>query len=98
MDNLIEDPVAYYKSAKNPELQKIGPRYGPRMISVSVPKNRRPYDEIAIHGSVRKFQDTIGTDVSYGCIRMYNNDVKGLYGLLDEQFGKGIGTLVVITP
>src|SRR3989338_2434978 len=98
VDRMVEDPVAYYKSAKDQELQKIGPRYGPRMISVGVPKNRRPYDEIAFHGSVTRLQDTIGTDASYGCIRMNNQEIKKLYGLLDEQFGKGIGTLVVITP
>lgn len=98
VDNIIEDPVAYYKSAKDPQLQNIGPRYGPRMISLDVPINRRPYDEIAIHGSVRKLQDTIGTNVSYGCIRMNNQEIKAVYELLEGQFGKGIGELVIITP
>lgn len=36
-------------------------------------------DEIAIHGTTRKTRESIGTSASYGCIRMYNEDIEDLY-------------------
>jgi lipoprotein-anchoring transpeptidase ErfK/SrfK len=36
-------------------------------------------DEIAIHGTTRKMRGSIGTAASYGCIRMFNEDVADLY-------------------
>lgn len=39
--------------------------------------------EIAIHGSNRKMRASIGTAASFGCIRMYNEDVQDLYARID---------------
>jgi lipoprotein-anchoring transpeptidase ErfK/SrfK len=36
-------------------------------------------DEIAIHGTTRSMRASVGTAASYGCIRMYNEDVIDLY-------------------
>ncbi|MDE2363308.1 MAG: L,D-transpeptidase [Hyphomicrobiales bacterium] len=36
-------------------------------------------DEIAIHGTTRNMRRSIGSAASYGCIRMYNEDVADLY-------------------
>jgi lipoprotein-anchoring transpeptidase ErfK/SrfK len=36
-------------------------------------------DQIAIHGTTRKMRASIGTAASYGCIRMFNEDVSDLY-------------------
>jgi lipoprotein-anchoring transpeptidase ErfK/SrfK len=44
--------------------------------------------EYAIHGTNRP--QSIGGFVSYGCIRMYNSDIRELYGLVD------IGTPVIV--
>ena len=35
--------------------------------------------EIAIHGSTRSMRASIGTAASFGCIRMYNEDIVDLY-------------------
>ena len=45
--------------------------------------------EYAIHGT--NMPSSIGGFVSYGCIRMYNEDVLDLYGRV------GVGTTVVVT-
>jgi lipoprotein-anchoring transpeptidase ErfK/SrfK len=45
-------------------------------------------DEYAIHGTNRP--QSIGGFVSYGCIRMYNRDIRKLYSLVD------IGTPVIV--
>jgi lipoprotein-anchoring transpeptidase ErfK/SrfK len=37
-------------------------------------------DEIAIHGTTRLMRGSVGTAASYGCIRMYDEDVIDLYG------------------
>jgi lipoprotein-anchoring transpeptidase ErfK/SrfK len=44
--------------------------------------------EYAIHGTNRR--DSIGTKASYGCIRMYNEDVVELFDRV------GVGTRVVV--
>jgi lipoprotein-anchoring transpeptidase ErfK/SrfK len=36
-------------------------------------------DEIAIHGTTRTMRASIGSAASYGCIRMYNEDVIDLF-------------------
>ena len=46
--------------------------------------------EIAIHGTAAKMRNSIGTAASYGCIRMYNEDIEDLYQRVDE------GALVVM--
>jgi lipoprotein-anchoring transpeptidase ErfK/SrfK len=45
--------------------------------------------EYAIHGT--NMPNSIGGFVSYGCIRMYNEDVLDLFGRV------GVGTTVVVT-
>ena len=45
--------------------------------------------EYAIHGTNNP--SSIGGFVSYGCIRMYNEDIMDLYGRV------GVGTRVVVT-
>jgi lipoprotein-anchoring transpeptidase ErfK/SrfK len=36
-------------------------------------------DEVAIHGTTATMRASVGTAASYGCIRMYNEDVVDLY-------------------
>jgi lipoprotein-anchoring transpeptidase ErfK/SrfK len=48
--------------------------------------------EIAIHGTTRKMRKSVGTAASFGCIRMYNEDVVDLYGRVQ------VGTRVVSVP
>lgn len=66
-----------------PDLIPPGPRnpLGPRAMLLSG-------TEYAIHGTNRR--SSIGTRASYGCIRMYNEDVVELYGRVS------IGTPVVV--
>lgn len=47
--------------------------------------------EIAIHGTNAQMRPTVGTAVSYGCIRMYDEDVIDLYRRVH------VGTTVVMT-
>jgi lipoprotein-anchoring transpeptidase ErfK/SrfK len=49
-------------------------------------------DEIAIHGTTRTMRASVGTAASYGCIRMYNEDVIDLYDRVS------VGANVVMTP
>lgn len=48
--------------------------------------------EIAIHGTNAHMRHSIGTAASYGCIRMYNEDVLDLYHRVE------VGTPVVAVP
>ena len=48
--------------------------------------------EIAIHGTTRSMRKSIGTAASYGCIRMYNEDVVDLFARV------AVGTPVVAVP
>jgi lipoprotein-anchoring transpeptidase ErfK/SrfK len=47
-------------------------------------------DQIAIHGTTKTMRRSIGTAASYGCIRMYNEDVADLYSRVT------VGTPVVM--
>ncbi len=49
-------------------------------------------DEIAIHGTTVSMRKSVGTAASYGCIRMYNEDVIDLYQRV------AVGTPVVAIP
>jgi lipoprotein-anchoring transpeptidase ErfK/SrfK len=49
-------------------------------------------DEIAIHGTTAAMRKSVGTAASYGCIRMYNEDVIDLYQRV------AVGTPVVAVP
>ena len=49
-------------------------------------------DEIAIHGTSQSMRASVGHAVSYGCIRMLNEDVTDLFARVQ------VGTPVVMTP
>ena len=49
-------------------------------------------DEVAIHGTTRKMRGSVGTAASYGCIRMFNEDVIDLYDRVS------VGADVVMIP
>jgi hypothetical protein len=49
-------------------------------------------DEVAIHGTTRGMRRSVGTAASYGCIRMYNEDVLDLFRRVH------VGTRVVAVP
>ena len=57
---------------------------GPRAITLD-------RDEIAIHGTTAKMRASVGAAASYGCIRMYNEDVIDLFDRVR------VGTAVVMT-
>ncbi|TBW40102.1 L,D-transpeptidase [Siculibacillus lacustris] len=84
--NPIWGPPAEVKRDKPnlPDLVPPGPHnpLGPRAMLLSG-------TEYAIHGTNRR--DSIGTRASYGCIRMFNEDVVDLYDKVR------IGTPVVVT-
>lgn len=48
-------------------------------------------DEVAIHGTTRAMRPSVGTAASYGCIRMYNEDVIDLFDRVS------VGAEVVMT-
>jgi lipoprotein-anchoring transpeptidase ErfK/SrfK len=48
--------------------------------------------EVAIHGTTASMRRSVGTAASYGCIRMYDEDVVDLFGRV------GVGTPVVAIP
>jgi lipoprotein-anchoring transpeptidase ErfK/SrfK len=48
--------------------------------------------EVAIHGTTVSMRKSVGTAASYGCIRMYNEDVMDLYHHVE------VGTPVVAIP
>lgn len=48
-------------------------------------------DEVAIHGTTASMRASVGTAASYGCIRMYNEDVIDLYDRVN------VGAPVVMT-
>jgi lipoprotein-anchoring transpeptidase ErfK/SrfK len=48
--------------------------------------------EVAIHGTTQSMRRSVGTAASYGCIRMYNEDVLDLYQRVH------VGTRVVAVP
>ncbi len=48
--------------------------------------------EVAIHGTTQSMRRSVGTAASYGCIRMYNEDVVDLYHRVQ------VGTRVLAVP
>ena len=77
------------------EVKRDNPRL-PNLIAGGSPHNPRGAaamtlagGEYAIHGTNRP--SSVGTYASYGCIRMYNQDVVDLYGRVD------VGTRVYMT-
>ena len=49
-------------------------------------------NQVAIHGTTLEMRRSIGTAASYGCIRMYNEDVIDLYQRVN------VGTPVISVP
>jgi lipoprotein-anchoring transpeptidase ErfK/SrfK len=75
----------------HPEFTHVIPGGSPRnpMGAAAITLSRH---EVAIHGTTAKMRRTVGTAASYGCIRMYNEDIVDLYRRV------GIGTPVVAIP
>ena len=78
-----------------PEMKRDNPNL-PTLITGGSPKNPMGARALtlsggkyAIHGTNRP--NSIGTDASYGCIRMFNEDIVDLYGRVS------VGTKVVVT-
>lgn len=75
----------------HPELSRVIPGGSPRnpMGAAAITLN---LSEVAIHGTTASMRRSVGTAASYGCIRMYNEDVVDLYRRVK------IGTPVVAIP
>lgn len=58
---------------------------GAAALTLSVP-------EVAIHGTTQSMRRSVGSAASYGCIRMYNEDILDLYGRVR------VGTRIVAIP
>lgn len=58
---------------------------GPRALTLE-------RSEIAIHGTTLTMRKSVGSAASYGCIRMYNEDILDLYNRVS------VGTLVLAAP
>ena len=75
----------------HPELPEVIPGGSPHnpMGARAITLDR---DEVAIHGTTRKMRGSVGTAASYGCIRMFNEDVIDLYDRVS------VGAEVVMIP
>jgi len=75
----------------NPHLPDVIPGGSPRnpMGSRALTLDR---EEIAIHGTTKSMRRSIGTAASYGCIRMFNEDIVDLFDRVR------VGTAVVKLP
>ncbi len=75
----------------HPELSRVIPGGSPRnpMGAAAITLN---LSEVAIHGTTASMRRSVGTAASYGCIRMYNEDVVDLYHRVE------VGTPVVAIP
>jgi lipoprotein-anchoring transpeptidase ErfK/SrfK len=75
----------------HPHFPAMIPGGSPRnpMGAAAITLNR---DEVAIHGTTRGMRRSVGTAASYGCIRMYNEDVLDLFHRVR------VGTRVIAIP
>jgi lipoprotein-anchoring transpeptidase ErfK/SrfK len=75
----------------HPKLSRAIPGGSPRnpMGAAAITLN---LSEVAIHGTSASMRRSVGTAASYGCIRMYNEDVVDLYHRVE------VGTPVVAIP
>ncbi len=75
----------------HPKLSRVIPGGSPRnpMGAAAITLN---LSEVAIHGTAASMRRSVGTAASYGCIRMYNEDVVDLYHRVE------VGTPVVAIP
>ena len=75
----------------HPNLSRIIPGGSPRN-TVGAAAISLNLSEVAIHGTSANMRRSVGTAASYGCIRMYNEDVVDLYHRVE------VGTPVVAIP
>jgi lipoprotein-anchoring transpeptidase ErfK/SrfK len=77
--------------AAHPNLKSIIPGGSPHnpMGAAAITLN---LSEVAIHGTTATMRRSVGTAASFGCIRMYNEDVLDLYNRVS------VGTRVVSVP
>ena len=70
--------AARCRAARPSELSGGHPGGSPRnpMGAAAITLN---LSEVAIHGTTASMRRSVGTAASYGCIRMYNEDVMDLY-------------------
>jgi lipoprotein-anchoring transpeptidase ErfK/SrfK len=75
----------------HPNLSRVIPGGSPRnpMGAAAITLN---LSEVAIHGTSVSMRRSVGTAASYGCIRMFNEDVVDLYHRVE------VGTPVVAIP
>jgi lipoprotein-anchoring transpeptidase ErfK/SrfK len=75
----------------HPSLSRVIPGGSPRnpMGAAAITLN---LSDVAIHGTTASMRRSVGTAASYGCIRMYNEDVVDLYHRVE------VGTPVVAIP
>lgn len=75
----------------NPSLPDVIPGGAPNnpMGEAALTLDRGEY---AIHGTSRSMRNSIGRAVSYGCIRMFNEDIVDLYARVR------VGALVIVAP
>jgi lipoprotein-anchoring transpeptidase ErfK/SrfK len=75
----------------HPNLSRVIPGGSPRnpMGAAAITLN---LSDVAIHGTTASMRRSVGTAASYGCIRMYNEDVVDLYHRVE------VGTPVVAIP
>ncbi len=75
----------------HPNLSRVIPGGSPRnpMGAAAITLN---LSEVAIHGTTASMRRSVGTAASYGCIRMYNEDVVDLYHRVE------VGTPVIAIP
>jgi lipoprotein-anchoring transpeptidase ErfK/SrfK len=75
----------------HPNFSRVVPGGSPRnpMGAAAITLN---LSEVAIHGTTPSMRRSVGTAASYGCIRMYNEDVVDLYHRVE------VGTPVVAIP
>jgi len=78
-------------SRDHPELPSVSPGGSPHnpMGAAAITLTRY---QVAIHGTNRWMRRSVGTAASYGCIRMYNEDVVDLYQRVN------VGTPVIAIP
>lgn len=80
--------VVLHDHPRLPELIPGGSPHNPMGVAAITLKR----DEVAIHGTNAHMRRSVGTAASYGCIRMYNEDVLDLYNRVE------VGTPVISVP
>ena len=100
--NYVEDKFEWPAWQAPKMVQKAHPEFGgDRIIPSGDPHNPMGaaamvlhYHESAIHGTTQKMRASIGTAASFGCIRMYNEDVTTLYQYVNKGDNVCMGTNV----